>query len=266
MRKLFLYVNTIKFLKPKQIFFLILRRVLKFNDLKEYRKFNRGFQNIHLDFEPDQKNTITGEFFEHLNHLLSIDEIETWKKSDHTYMSVFSINYFDYINSSLNPNISLDLINKWVQLPLIKNDLALKPYPTSLRLVNWLKFYSRTKAVPSTEVVESMHTQAEHLYKNLEYELLGNHIFVNAKALLFSGIFLNIPKFYKKATRILTNEINEQILPDGCHFERTGSYHYIFFKDLSDINLLMSHKESKNKRLFSKLSIIVNDAIKKMQE
>jgi hypothetical protein len=47
----------------------------------------------------------------------------------------------------------------------------------------------RWQAMPSAECVHSLAVQARHLSRRLEYHLLGNHLFANAKALVFAGLF-----------------------------------------------------------------------------
>jgi uncharacterized heparinase superfamily protein len=71
---------------------------------------------------------------------------------------------------------------------------------------------------------------------------LGNHLFANAKALLFAGSFFDgneADAWRAKGTRILEQELDEQVLPDGGHFERSPMYHAIILEDILDcVNVL----------------------------
>ena len=87
-------------------------------------------------------------------------------------------------------------------------------------------------------MVHGLAVQTRFLAKRMEYHLLGNHLFANAKAMYFSGLFFKGPeaeKWLKKGLRILKRELTEQILSDGGHFERSPMYHAIIFEDLLDI-------------------------------
>ena len=67
---------------------------------------------------------------------------------------------------------------------------------------------------------------------------MGNHLFANAKALIFSGLFFDgeeAKSWYLKGFNILKRELAEQILPDGGNFELSPMYHIIFLEDLLDL-------------------------------
>ena len=75
---------------------------------------------------------------------------------------------------------------------------------------------------------------------------MGNHLFINAKALFFSTALFQLNKnnkIYKTAISILDNELDEQFLSDGAHFELSPMYHSLAMEDLLD--LLSISKESK---------------------
>jgi uncharacterized heparinase superfamily protein len=74
--------------------------------------------------------------------------------------------------------------------------------------------------------------------KNIEYHLLANHYFKNGKALLFAGIFFEGPdasRWLEKGKHILFEELSEQLLPDGGHFERSPMYHAMILEDCLDL-------------------------------
>jgi uncharacterized heparinase superfamily protein len=68
--------------------------------------------------------------------------------------------------------------------------------------------------------------------------LLGNHLFINAKALLYACALFKLQeetRIYKKAISIINEEINEQFLEDGAHFELSPMYHSLAMEDLLDL-------------------------------
>ncbi|WP_202795429.1 heparinase II/III family protein [Oceanicola granulosus] len=112
-----------------------------------------------------------------------------------------------------------------------------EPYPTSLRIVNWIKWALAGHELPP-EAVASLAVQARWLTKRLEWHLLGNHLFANAKALLFVGLWFDGPeaaRWRQRALSILALEVPEQILPDGGQFELSPMYHALAIEDLLDL-------------------------------
>jgi uncharacterized heparinase superfamily protein len=67
---------------------------------------------------------------------------------------------------------------------------------------------------------------------------LGNHLFANAKALLFAGLFFDgaeAEEWYRTGLEIVDHELPEQVHEDGGHFELSPMYHTIFLEDLLDL-------------------------------
>ena len=84
----------------------------------------------------------------------------------------------------------------------------------------------------------SLWNQTRWLAGRPEYHLLGNHLFINAKALLYACALFQLDqnsKIYKTAITILNKELNEQFLADGAHFELSPMYHSLAMEDLLDL-------------------------------
>ena len=98
------------------------------------------------------------------------------------------INYFDFLNQEdISKKDGLTLIYNYIKSESILKD-GLEPYPTSLRLINWIKFISKHQI--QDEKIDIMLTKhLSLLNKNLEYHLLGNHLLENAFALLFGAYY-----------------------------------------------------------------------------
>ena len=136
------------------------------------------------------------------------------------------------------------MISCWVADNLPGSGNGWEPYPSSLRIVNWIK-WSLAGDELSGEARQSLAIQVRYLCKKLEYHLLGNHLFANGKALIFAGLFFVGPEaeaWLEKGLSILRREIPEQVLEDGGHFERSPMYHSIIFEDIIDlINLCRAY-------------------------
>ncbi|TOQ84691.1 hypothetical protein CGG86_23720, partial [Vibrio parahaemolyticus] len=74
---------------------------------------------------------------------------------------------------------------------------------------------------PKDEWLNSLSLQVQALEQQLEYHLLGNHLFANAKALVFAGCFFKgdlACRWLERGLDILHKEVAEQILSDGGNF------------------------------------------------
>jgi uncharacterized heparinase superfamily protein len=112
-------------------------------------------------------------------------------------------------------------------------------YALSIRIVVWLQELARrAERLPSelvTRVEQSALDQTRFLLRNLETDLGGNHLIKNIKALIWASAYFagDEPTRWRcEALRLLTSEIDRQVLPDGVHYERSPSYHAQVFADL----------------------------------
>ena len=163
-----------------------------------------------------------------------------WEPPHLSELFLYNLHYFDDLNSQNSSDRTKwhhDLIAHWILENPPAKGKGWDPYPTSLRLTNWIK-WSLSGHCLSSEAKQSLFIQTRWLARRLEWHLLGNHLFVNAKALVFSGLFFAGPeaqKWLTKGIKILSKEIPEQILPDGGHFERSPMYHALALEDMLDL-------------------------------
>lgn len=184
--------------------------------------------------------------FRFLNQTQTLPVHGGWNDAGIEKLWLYNLHYFDDLNAS-EAEERIDwhrgLIERW----LIENPPALgngwEPYPTSLRIVNWVKWLALGNA-PIPGMSESLALQAGWLAKRLEWHLLGNHLFVNAKALVFAGLLFEGPyaaSWLRKGLKIIKDELPEQVLADGGNFERSPMYHAIFLEDVLDLVNAASH-------------------------
>lgn len=152
----------------------------------------------------------------------------------------YNLHYFDDLNAwdaGQRTEAHQRLLKRWVRENHPAEGTGWQPYPSSLRIVNWIKWHLGG-AYLSNACLDSLATQTRWLRKRLEYHLLGNHLFVNAKALVFAGFFFEGCEAYewlKKGIALLVDQIPEQILADGGQFERSPMYHALAFEDVLDL-------------------------------
>lgn len=152
----------------------------------------------------------------------------------------YNQHYFDDLNAHDAPLRSAwhqDLIAAWITQNPPTVGTGWESYPTSLRIVNWIK-WSLASGTADEAFLDSLATQARWLCRRLETHLLGNHLFVNAKALVFAGSYFageEADAWRRVGSQLLRREIPEQILSDGGQFERSPMYHALAFEDMLDL-------------------------------
>jgi len=186
---------------------------------------------------------ISAQEFVFLGQTGSLDSLG-WCGAGRSKLWRYNQHYFDDLHAasaSARRDWHLALIARWIAENPAAQGEGWEPYPLSLRLVNWGALALSGVPLPETAWA-SMAVQARWLMQRLEWHLLGNHLFANAKALMFAGILFDgdeAARWRHLALAILEREIPEQILSDGGHFERSTMYHALALEDVLDlINLL----------------------------
>lgn len=152
----------------------------------------------------------------------------------------YNLHYFDDLNAigaESRREWHQEAIADWIRSNPPAQGAGWDPYPTSLRVVNWIKC-ALGGADLGEPAIHNLATQVRTLRRRLEYHLLGNHLFANAKALVFTGLFFEggeADGWLDKGMTILAREIPEQILPDGGQFERSPMYHALALEDVLDL-------------------------------
>jgi len=175
-----------------------------------------------------------------LNKEENLSDRKCWNDSSKEKLWLYNLHYFDDLNAadaSERAGWHRVLIQRWIaENPPTKGN-GWESYPLSLRIVNWIKWASQGNGMEPAWL-DSLAMQASYLRKRLEYHLLGNHLFANAKALVFAGLYFSgdeADEWLAKGVSILVKEIPEQVLDDGGHFELSPMYHSIILEDLLDL-------------------------------
>lgn len=246
--------NTIKHLKFIQVyyrvFFLIRNKLFK----KKYKLKNAKVKSnllicssYYSDRSFSENNTFT-----FLNKSKQFDDVIDWNYSHYGKLWTYNLNYFDFLNQEyLSKETGLKLIEKYISEEYKLLD-GLEPYPLSLRSINWIKFNSKHR-INNPEIDRVLFLNYKRLIDNLEYHLLGNHLLENAFSLLFGAYYFKSDKLYNKANKILYNQLEEQILDDGAHFELSPMYHQIILFRLLDSVFLIKNNIWKKDKLLSLL-------------
>jgi uncharacterized heparinase superfamily protein len=238
--KLLQLFHTIKYLKVTQIYWRILKLIpIYISETNIYPKIN--FNQKSLDFI--QRHSITSDFihFTFLNETYNLYNVG-WDNNKISKLWRYNLHYFDYLlqDNKLN-NVQIDkqirLIEIWIDNNEFGTGTGWEPYPTSIRIINWIKWHSLCGGL-SDKAKLNLWNQTRLLAARPEYHLMGNHLFINAKALFFSSAYFQLNKknkIYKIAKSILDKELDEQFLKDGAHFELSPMYHSLAMEDLLDL-------------------------------
>jgi Heparinase II/III-like protein/Heparinase II/III N-terminus len=112
---------------------------------------------------------------------------------------------------------------------------AWHPYPLSTRVGNWIAALSIAPELATDDVVESLRRQLAFLERNVENDILGNHVIRNARGLVLGGAALGDKAMLDRGLALLRRELPEQVLPDGGHYERSPVYHLVVLRDLLEV-------------------------------
>ncbi len=255
--KYLLLFNTVKYLKPIQIYYrlyYIMRA--KIRGLKHFSNtllIPAVVSQLELIKSIESISSFDVDQFKFLNRIYLFGTQVDWNFSKLGKLWTYNLTYFDFLNQQeIGKENGLKLINDFIrQLNYIKD--GVEPFPISLRTINWIKFLTQN-AINDKKINDSLFAQYQILMDNIEYHLLGNHLLENGFSLLFGAYYFQDEKFYVKAKKILTEELEEQILRDGAHFELSPMYHQIIlFRVLDCINLIQ-HNYWKNQELLGLLN------------
>jgi uncharacterized heparinase superfamily protein len=112
---------------------------------------------------------------------------------------------------------------------------AWHPYTTSTRVGNWIAALTLLPDLADAHVRESLWRQLLHLSRNVENDILGNHLIRNARALVLGGTAFGKEDLVEQGLTLLERELPVQVLPDGGHYERSPVYHLVVLRDLLEV-------------------------------
>lgn len=238
-----LYLRTIRYLRPIQI-----------GGRLAFKVFSPKPQLSPIERLPEKREDWTrcaarnqsffeGGRFSFLNVQASLAD-NGWDGPEQEKLWRYNQHYFDDLNAAdaeCRSRMHKELIDRWREENPPTIGTGWEPYPTSLRIVNWVKW-----ALAGGELDElalhSLVVQARWLVQRIEWHILGNHLFANAKALVFVGLYIGGDEgrqWRSRGNSILLDQLQEQFLPDGGQFERSPMYHALAVEDVLDlVNLL----------------------------
>lgn len=209
--------RTVRYLKLRQIWFQVWRRGQR--AIEPHPKCGDGelpeFTFLNLTAKPQGWNDV------------SLDML--WR---------YNLHYFDGLVTKNTNGIDdcVGLVERWIAENPKGSIPGWDPYPTSLRIVNWVKYLNNNLTLPvphRLRVEDSLRDQLHWLANHVEWHIMANHLMANLKALVIGNKWFG--RESAKWMRLYKVQIEEQILPDGGHFERSIMYHAIMLEDALDV-------------------------------
>lgn len=153
----------------------------------------------------------------------------------------YHLHYFDWARDpALSPEARRRAMLDWIRRH--REGVGWHAGPLSLRSFAWGKLLATPGALPEDPearrgILASWADQLATLSARLERHLLANHYLWNLLALAFAGVLLE----GRAADAALAHEgglrreLDEQIGPDGAHFERSPTYHALLLENVLDL-------------------------------
>ncbi len=229
--------HTVKYLKLKQVVWRLIYLLPRLRTPQTSSPKTKSIPFINIT-----KRGITKDY-DHFTFLNEVNQLSLvgWDNPSQSKLWRYNLHYFDCLNQielkKEGVELQNNIISKWIRENPFGKGTGWEPYPTSLRIINWIKWHFKTNSL-SAEAKLSLWSQVNWLACRPEYHLLGNHLFINAKALLFACVIFELDEqsaIYRKALKILKKELSEQFLNDGAHFELSPMYHALAMEDLLDL-------------------------------
>lgn len=225
-------LQTLSYVTPRQFFYRLKYLLRPVRSLQQKKYAGDKLNPIKCLPVPESKSIIkktdSGFDVTTLNLSKSYKKFIDWAEDSYGQLWNYHLQYADFLKQDdLSEHEKVKLIDdlyKW----LISGKLKPEPYPASLRIMNLIRYLSSQEEIENRdELVDYLYSELHFLENRLEYHLLGNHLMENAFAILMGGVFFQEKRWIDLARDIFSEQVPEQILSDGGHFERSPMYHLI---------------------------------------
>ena len=168
------------------------------------------------------------------NFLNLKSEFSSWDDAENGNLWCYNLNYMDWLEQEgISETDGIYWIDKYIaDIPTI--GMGLDPYPIALRSINWIKFFLKYPQTATIQRENALYSQLKLLEKKLEYHLLGNHLLEDGYALYIGGVYFSDNLMLQHAEKLVNQQLREQVLSDGMHYEQSPMYHCILLDRLLD--------------------------------
>jgi hypothetical protein len=239
------YAETLRHLGLKQLYYNVFRRLKKTPRARPVGQIKCRGIKMTMPIVSTGKISVQGVRF--LNREKSYQDIGAWRCESESKLWRYNLHYFDYLlDEHADQKIKDRLIDEWLVASKDLDFDAWEPYPLSLRIVNWIKYFVCFKDDKIPERWQkSLYQQVDVLNRSIEYHILANHLLKNVKAIFFAGCYFDGDRadaWRRQGLSMFVKQIKEQFLKDGGHYEKSPMYHSICVEDCIDVlNLVITN-------------------------
>lgn len=255
--KALLYARTVARMRPSMAVARLRRTRQVPEALKGTKLRHMGIPIAELDQDEaygrrfDVDALANGEFLL-INERHKVD-LSVWSVPEASHLWNFNLHYFEYcvplaaryVSKGDAGDVELfkRLVSAWIDSCKYPDGDAWHPYTISLRLINWLICLdlfgdALTKDDPFMDaMIKSIYRQYRHLLANQEKHLLANHYLENLKTIVICALTFGEDDVLAKVERDYLAQLDEQVLPDGVHYERSMMYHKLILEGLLRVEL-----------------------------
>ncbi len=190
-----------------------------------------------------------------------------------TRLWLLNLHYMEFIEALSNENW-FRFVKDWIgaNKPFKKGYWLddWNSYSLSIRVVVWMQQFERRgdslSEVDKAFFLRSLVGQMKFLKSNLELDIGGNHLVKNIKALLWASQFFEGPEadcWRELGLKLLRAAIEEQVTPDGAHFELSPAYHVQVFADFLECYSVLDDCQTRRelKSILPKMAQFLTDMV-----
>lgn len=187
--------------------------------------------------DPSTIDALCQNAFTFHHHTVQFGSSVDWRVSNVSALWRYNLHYFGWGHTLALAHLRvnrddararfLQLVDDWIKQNPRGSSPGWDPFVVATRLMNWAQTFSVFGEVPS-HVLQSYAIQTDWLLHHLEKDVRANHLLKNAQALVIAGAVLGGrcgDAATQCGTTLLAQELDEQILDDGGHYERSLMYH-----------------------------------------
>jgi len=167
-----------------------------------------------------------------------------WAPATQPLLWQLELNYFHWLPISCPWSVARPWVASWLEnVSRNPRSISWNPFGVAQRVLMWTRLMRGpwSAALLSdplrSPLLRDLYSQCRHLARHQEKELLGNHLIKTAVGLYAGGRCFagaEADRWLRRSESILREQLPEQILEDGGHYERSPMYHLLVLMDLLD--------------------------------
>ncbi len=253
----FRYFHTLKNMKFSQIMnFILFNYRRKSLTIIDTRRVSLMAEGLEENFQLEDSEKKVEFIFYNQPFTVSLDEMKWEQNSFYSEIGEYwlkQLNSFVFLTTHKDNHINEKQLNylilDWIAKNKNEHSSTWEPFTLSRRVTEWVKWLNLKKVSPeiSSIIKLSISLQLKRLFVDLEYHKPANHLLENIRGFLFGcSAIINSSQYFTnemeyQLEEILTEaikQINNQILEDGGHIERSPMYHLNVLEIVKDIREL----------------------------